>query len=125
MLLLGPGEWLPGDIRWAMAFWTIVGLAGLRLLAPTALRTAGPALLLVTIPGAIALATNAWTEPLLFAAFGWWAALMRRGHPNAAMVPLALACATNSTPRSSCSSSPCGRASDCAEASRPAPAPWR
>ncbi|GAB4075424.1 hypothetical protein [Nostocoides australiense] len=98
VLLLGPGEWLLGDIRWAMAFWTIVGLAGLCLLAPTALRTAGPALLLVTIPGAIALATNAWTESLLFAAFAWWAALMRRGPPNAAMVPLALACATNSTP---------------------------
>ncbi len=89
VLLLRPGEWLLGGIRWAMAFWTVVGLAGLRLLAPTALRTAGPALLLVTIPGAIALATNAWTEPLLFAAFAWWAALMRRGHPNAAMVPLA------------------------------------
>ncbi|GEM_PF-2324753 len=42
MLLLGPGEWLPGDIRWAMAFWTIVGLAGLRLLAPTALTQNTP-----------------------------------------------------------------------------------
>ena len=32
-VLLAPGRWLLGDVRWALAFWTLVAVAGVWLLA--------------------------------------------------------------------------------------------
>ncbi|QGN57567.1 glycosyltransferase family 87 protein [Nostocoides sp. HKS02] len=107
-VLLAPGRWLLGDVRWALAGWMIIGVAGVWLLARSAPRrdgspapaatwpwtaAAGTALLLFA-PGTLTQLDQAWTEPLLFAAMVWWAVLVQRGKPWWAVLPLALACAS-------------------------------
>jgi hypothetical protein len=105
-VLLGPGRWLGGDVRWALAFWSVVLFAGVWALArplpddlpstarTTALRAAIPVALLVVAPGTLTQIDQAWTEPLLAAGLVWWAVLVRRGHAWWAVVPLALVCAS-------------------------------
>jgi hypothetical protein len=108
-VLLAPGRWLFGDVRWALGFWTLVGVAGVCLLAGSVdddregggwsdrgswvwTASAATALLLLA-PGTLTQVDQAWTEPLLLAAVVWWAVLVRRS-PWWAVVPLALACAS-------------------------------
>lgn len=107
-VLVAPGRWLFGDVRWALGIWSLLLLAGLcwlarppgRVVPASPMRAfpwrdlAIPALLLVAIPGGITQVDQAWTEPLLAALLVWWAILVRRGHPWWAVVPLALACAS-------------------------------
>ncbi|KGN41072.1 DUF2029 domain-containing protein [Knoellia aerolata] len=105
-VLLAPGRWLGGDVRWAIAFWSVVLFLGVWALArplrgdepstarATALRAAVPVTALVVAPGALTQIDQAWTEPLLAAGLVWWAVLVRRGHAWWAVVPLALACAS-------------------------------
>jgi hypothetical protein len=100
-VLLAPGRWLAGDVRWALVFWSLVAVAGMLLLGRGrspgrgALWAAGPVVaLLLLAPGTPTQVEQAWTEPLLFAGLVWWAVLVRRGHPWWAVVPLALACAS-------------------------------
>jgi hypothetical protein len=104
-VLLAPGRWLFGDVRWALAFWTVVGLAGVWLLArgPRApgdrsdgwVRTAAAVTaLLVFAPGTLTQLDQAWTEPLLLTGVVWWAVLVQRGRAWWAVIPLALACAS-------------------------------
>ena len=105
-VLLAPGRWLGGDVRWALAFWSVVLFAGIWALArprpgdepssprDTALRAAIPVAVLVVAPGTLTQIDQAWTEPLLAAGIVWWAVLVRRGHAWWAIVPLALACAS-------------------------------
>ena len=107
-VLLAPGRWLAGDVRWALAFWSVVLLAGLWWLAARppapgaapgtdagrAWRAAAAATVLVVAPGTLTQVDQAWTEPLLAAGIVWWAVLVRRGHPWWAVVPLGLACAS-------------------------------
>ena len=105
-VLLAPGRWVGGDVRWAIAFWSVVLFAGVWALArprpgdvpssagATALRAAVPVALLVVAPGTLTQIDQAWTEPLLAAGIVWWAVLVRRGHAWWAVVPLALACAS-------------------------------
>ena len=120
-VLLAPGRWLFGDVRWALGFWMVVALVGVWLLARAGTgpgsaspETAGSAVrsrgwvwtavavsaLLVFAPGTLTQLDQAWTEPLLFAAVVWWAVLLQRGRISAgpgvwwAVVPLALACAS-------------------------------
>ena len=105
-VLLAPGRWLGGDVRWALSFWSVVLFAGIWALArplagdapssdrATALRAAVPVAALVVAPGTLTQVDQAWTEPLLAAAIVWWAVLVRRGHAWWAVVPLALACAS-------------------------------
>jgi hypothetical protein len=105
-VLLGPGRWLGGDVRWALAFWSVVLFAGVWALArplpddlpstarTPALRAAIPVAQLVVAPGTLTQIDQAWTEPLLAAGLVWWAVLVRRGHAWWAVVPLALVCAS-------------------------------
>ena len=98
-------------MRWALAFWTLVGGRrglGARAAAPGhaayADRTvrqgswvwtaAAVTALLVLAPGTLTQLDQAWTEPLLLAGLVWWAVLVQRGRAWWAVVPLALACAS-------------------------------
>lgn len=105
-VLLAPGRWIGGDVRWAIAFWSVVLFVGIWALArprpgdapsdacQTAFRAAVPVAVLVVAPGTLTQIDQAWTEPLLAAGLVWWAVLVRRGHAWWAIVPLALACAS-------------------------------
>ena len=103
-VLLAPGRWLFGDVRWALAFWTLVAVAGVWMLARgaaprhtgggwvwTAAAVTG---LLVLAPGTLTQLDQAWTEPLLLAGLVWWAVLVQRDRAWWAVIPLALACAS-------------------------------
>ncbi len=105
-VLLAPGRWLGGDVRWSLAVWSVLLLVGLWWLArgygagsdathgQAAARAAAIASALVVVPGALTQVDQAWTEPLLAAGVVWWAVLVRRGHAWWAVLPLALACAS-------------------------------
>jgi len=100
-VLLAPGRWLAGDVRWALVAWTLVAVAGLLLLGRGDLRdraatwSAGPVVaLLLLAPGTLTQVDQAWTEPLLLAGLVWWAVLVRQDRAWWAVVPLALACAS-------------------------------
>ena len=101
-VLVAPGRWLLGDVRWALAVWTLVAVAGVWVLArgSAALRPAWPwtaaavTALLLFAPGTLTQVDQAWTEPLLLAGLVWWAVLVQRDHAWWAVVPLALACAS-------------------------------
>ncbi len=109
-VLLAPGRWLAGDVRWALIGWTLVAALGAWVLAnTTARRDRGPGdqgpssgtwvgaaivALLLFAPGTLTQVDQAWTEPLLLAGLVWWAVLVHRGHPWWAVIPLALACAS-------------------------------
>lgn len=107
-VLLAPGRWIAGDVRWMHLVWALVLTIGFwqlgtaarerRPAAATALdprwvaAAAGSAILLV--PGTLIQVDQAWTEPLLLTGLTWWAVLMTRGRAWWAIVPLALACAS-------------------------------
>jgi hypothetical protein len=100
-VLLAPGRWLAGDVRWALLAWTLVSAAGLLLLGRGRLRdraagwSAGPVVaLLLLAPGTLTQVDQAWTEPLLLAGLVWWAVLVRQDRAWWAVIPLALACAS-------------------------------
>ncbi|MBM6404043.1 hypothetical protein JQN72_07285 [Phycicoccus sp. CSK15P-2] len=97
-MLTAPGRWLAGDVRWMLAVWSLVLLAGLWALAGgrrgDAARGAAVAGMLVLAPGTLTQVDQAWTEPVLAALLVWWAVLVRRDHAWWAVVPLALACAS-------------------------------
>lgn len=98
-VLLAPGRWLVGDVRWAMLFWTLVAFAGIWVLASrhgaTARWSAAAVIaLLACAPGGLTQVDQAWTEPLLLAGLVWWAVLVDRGRAWWAVLPLALACAS-------------------------------
>lgn len=110
-VLLAPGRWLAGDVRWALMVWTVVAAIGVWALA-TRSRTGGgtPAAdpdgpgarwrataviaLLLFAPGTLTQVDQAWTEPLLLAGIVWWAVLVDRDRAWWAVLPLALACAS-------------------------------
>jgi hypothetical protein len=102
-VLLAPGRWLAGDVRWALLVALLVGLACTALLAPRASGASTPpwstlslgaATLLALAPGAVTQAEQAWTEPLLFACLAGWALLVQRRRAWWAVLPLALGCAS-------------------------------
>jgi hypothetical protein len=106
-MLLAPGRWLAGDVRWSLLVALLVGLTCLAALGSPRPRgsdlggwswgSAGSLIavtLLALAPGSVIQAEQAWTEPLLFACLAGWALLIRRGHPWWAVVPLALGCAS-------------------------------
>ncbi|NHA67071.1 hypothetical protein [Phycicoccus flavus] len=97
-VLTAPGRWVAGDVRWMLAVWTLVLLAGLWALAGgrggDPVRGATLVALVVLAPGTLTQVDQAWTEPVLAALLVWWAVLVRRGHAWWAVVPLALACAS-------------------------------
>jgi hypothetical protein len=106
-VMLAPGRWLAGDVRWALLGLTLVGLVCLVALgggwpagsaeSPDPARRAralGAAVLLATAPGSITQAEQAWTEPLLFACLAAWALLLSRDRAWLAVLPLAVGCAS-------------------------------
>ena len=93
-VLLAPGRWIAGDVRWALALWTLVGVVGIWLLARHAWTAAAVTALLLLAPGTLTQLDQAWTEPLLLTGIVWWAVLVQRGKAWWAVVPLALACAS-------------------------------
>lgn len=106
-VLLAPGRLLAGDVRWMMLVWVVVAAVGLLLLGRTqpagatgadaarARAAAGAVTAVVLLaPGTLTQIDQAWTEPLLFTGLVWWALLMARNRPWAAVLPLALACAS-------------------------------
>ena len=110
-VLLAPGRWLLGDVRWALILWTLVAAVGVWALAtrrgasagdaaaPRAMpgpRWQGAALvaLLLFAPGTLTQVDQAWTEPLLLAGLVLWLVLVDRDHAWWAVLPLALACAS-------------------------------
>ena len=98
-VLLAPGRWIAGDVRWALLVAFVVGLAcmvalGARGSARTSSMAIGASILLVLAPGTLTQAEQAWTEPLLFACLAGWALLVARGRAWWAVIPLALACAS-------------------------------
>ncbi|MGN6610526.1 MAG: hypothetical protein ACTHLJ_02010 [Angustibacter sp.] len=106
-VLLAPGRWLAGDVRWARVVALLVGLACTALLAPRdqagpgevrgprwSSLSLGAATLLALAPGAVTQAEQAWTEPLLFACLAGWALLVQRRRAWWAVLPLALGCAS-------------------------------
>ncbi len=100
-VLLAPGRWLAGDVRWALLVYLLVGLACLLAIGRrphgggrrTSSLALGAAALLALAPGAVTQAEQAWTEPLLFACLAAWALLVHRDRAWWAVVPLALGCA--------------------------------
>jgi hypothetical protein len=106
-VLLAPGRWLAGDVRWALLIWTLVAAVGIWALAsggsgrPAGVDGPGPrwraaavSALVLFAPGTLTQVDQSWTEPLLLAGVVWWAVLVDRDRAWWAVVPLALACAS-------------------------------
>ena len=98
-VLLAPGRWLLGDVRWALLAFFVAGLLftvaiGARGRGGTPAAALSAATLLALAPGTLTQMEQGWTEPLLFALLAAWALLVRRGHPWWAVLPLALGCAS-------------------------------
>ncbi|MFV0463224.1 MAG: hypothetical protein ACK5MP_08535 [Nostocoides sp.] len=96
VVLLAPGRWLLGDVRWMLAVWMLVAFAGIWRLAGPRHRWAAAAAMaaLAVAPGTLTQVDQAWTEPLLFAGLVWWAVLVAEGRAWWAIVPLSLVCAS-------------------------------
>ncbi len=95
LVLLAPGRWLLGDVRWALTAWTLVGVGCVLALGRWRRASAwAAATLLLLVPGTTTQVEQAWTEPLLFALLAAWALLVSRDRAWWAVVPLALALAS-------------------------------
>lgn len=114
-VLLAPGRWLAGDVRWALAVVTVAGALAVRAFHPrlrprpegepghrpdprpdrrTGAAAAGMAALLLLLPGTQTQVEQAWTEPLLLAGLVGAGLALSRGRWPAAAVLLALALAS-------------------------------
>lgn len=88
-VLLAPGRWLAGDVRYALVALTVLAALTLRTTSRTA-AAAGAAALLLLLPGTATQVEQAWTEPLLLACLAGAAVAMSRGRMLAAIAMLAL-----------------------------------
>jgi hypothetical protein len=113
-LLLAPGRWFGGDVRWALVVVTLLGALAVRLLGrstPSAwassvtdsaeegpssamLAAVGAAIVLLLMPGTSTQVEQAWTEPLLMACLAGWALGALRRNTVLAVVCLALGVAS-------------------------------
>lgn len=98
-LLLAPGRWLAGDVRWALVVITLLGVLAVRLLGsnnrkPASATTVAAASLLLLLPGTATQVEQAWTEPLLMACLAGWALGVQRRNTVLAVVCLALGMAS-------------------------------
>lgn len=103
-VLLAPGRWLAGDVRWALMVWTLVAAVGVWALASGSRggpggpgprwRASAVIALILFAPGTLTQVDQSWTEPMLLAGVVWWAVLVGRDRAWWAVVPLALACAS-------------------------------
>ena len=103
-VLLAPGRWLFGDVRWALAFWTLVAVAGVWLLARGAATrhterswvwTAAAVTACSSSPRAPSpSSTRPGPNRCCSPGWSWWAVLVQRDRAWWAVIPLALACAS-------------------------------
>lgn len=99
-LLLAPGRWLAGDVRWALVAVTVLAVVAIRALpgrgAGQAHRAAAAAAgcLLLLLPGTPTQVEQAWTEPLLLACLAGWALGVQRRWTVLAVGCLALGLAS-------------------------------
>ncbi|GAB6897876.1 glycosyltransferase family 87 protein [Kineosporia succinea] len=105
-LLLAPGRWLAGDVRWALLVVTLLGALAVMRLGRSGASTQpgrmsvrnlvgpGAAGLLLVLPGTATQVEQAWTEPLLMACLAGWALAVRRRRMVLAMICLALGLAS-------------------------------
>lgn len=98
-VLVAPGRWIAGDVRWSLLLASLLLFAGMWALSRGRtgrgpLVGAGLIAVLVVMPGTLTQIDQAWTEPLLAALLVWWAVLVTRGRAWWAVLPLALACAS-------------------------------
>ncbi len=102
-VLLAPGRWLAGDVRYALVAVTVVAALTVRYLpgrrsaeasdpltGTTRGAAAGAAALLMLLPGTATQVEQAWTEPLLLAGLAGAAWALSRGRMTTAIVLLAL-----------------------------------
>lgn len=93
-VLLAPGRWLAGDVRWALVLVTVVAVLALRRYAGNGAATAGAGAMMLLLPGTATQVEQAWTEPLLFACLTGWALALQHGRTRWAVVLLALGLAS-------------------------------
>ncbi len=92
-VLLAPGRWLAGDVRWALIVVTLVAVAILRALPERRGARAiapGVAALLLVLPGTATQVEQAWTEPLLLSCLAVAAWALRGGRTATAILALAV-----------------------------------
>ncbi len=100
-LLLAPGRWLGGDVRWALVAITVIGAVLVYLLGcgressqTTRITAAAASALLLLMPGTATQVEQAWTEPLLMTCLAGWALGVRRGWTVLPVISLALGLAS-------------------------------
>jgi hypothetical protein len=99
-LLLAPGRWLAGDVRWALVAVTLAAVVLVRALPgrdgppPERLAAAATGALLLLMPGTPTQVEQGWTEPLLLACLAGWVWGVHRGRTGLAVVCLALGVAS-------------------------------
>ena len=92
-VLLAPGRWLAGDVRWMLVLVTVAAVLALRLGAGRGPAAAVGATLLL-LPGTAIQVEQAWTEPLLLACLAGWALAVRHRRTGLAILMLALGLAS-------------------------------
>jgi hypothetical protein len=116
-LLLAPGKWFFGDVRWMLVIVTLLGVLAVRLLARddvgraaadgsdeagdadaahgnTLLVVVSAAALILLLPGTPTQVEQAWTEPLLMASLAGWALGVQRRKTWLAVLCFALGLAS-------------------------------
>lgn len=95
-MLVSPGRWLLGDVRWALLAAMLLGALALRAASRRVNPVAGSAAagVLLLLPGTATQAEQAWTEPLLLASLAGAAVALQRRHTWAAVALVGLALAT-------------------------------
>lgn len=110
-VMLAPGRWFGGDVRWALAVVTLCTAAGFVALADRGRRPRGAAgfptggdedqraarvaaCLLLLLPGTLTQVEQAWTEPLLLGCLTAAVLAVSRGSDRWAVLALAVALAS-------------------------------
>jgi hypothetical protein len=99
-VLLAPGRWLVGDVRWTLIVITLCTAAMMRRLpaatAPADARVGAAlaATLLLVLPGTLTQVEQAWTEPLLLGCLTLSVLALTRGNGLLAGIGLAVALAS-------------------------------
>ena len=99
-VLLAPGRWLAGDVRWALVALPVAAALAVRALpgrqapAPRRVAASAAAALLLVLPGTPTQVEQAWTEPLLLAVVVGAVLAIVHERPWAAVALLALGIAS-------------------------------
>jgi Glycosyltransferase family 87 len=95
-VLLAPGRWLAGDVRWALVAVTLAAVVAVRALGRGSGTTSATvaAALLAVLPGTLTQVEQAWTEPLLLACLAFAVLALDRGYGTLAVLAVGLALAS-------------------------------